>query len=189
MAKIIDNTSLKSFIDNEIYKANMALSNGTIIQDNITYSFLQCFVKLEQFIIDSYKKYAIGYKSNFNFKPKRLVKFQNELAVEKLHSKIESFITINIINYMYLDVFERGIIKNPYSNLFETTMLSDYKKMEAMRNLICHRSEKALKNFYNKCTFGAIITIEDYLTNNNCQNFLYYLTKIKDISESIVNPI
>lgn len=191
---MVDNTPIK----NKIAAAKQKLtniSNPSTLSDwqgIAIFSILDTYVELECFIINSYTNYAIGESSVSGYKPTLKIAFPDKESVEKFHKKINGFVKIDVIEYLYKDVFDNENNKNPFSNLFETQLKSDFSILESIRNIICHKSDSSEKAFFNKCNNGRQINLEDYLFHSNThplKKTFELLTSIEIISESIVTPI
>lgn len=190
---MIDNSLLKNELKLSISKIKATLKTHQPIDvfSEAQFAFFNAFVDLEQFIITAYIGYALGEVSIAGYKPTVKIIFPNEIALRKFHHPIDKFITVKIIKELYNDMFDNTVSKNPFANLFETTLYDDYLKMESVRNVIAHKSQEAYSNFYKKCNGNTHILLTNYLfvKNKTFDVFYKFMQKILDISDSIVNPI
>lgn len=190
---MIDNTLLKNEINLSVSKIKSTLKTHQPqdVYSEALFTFFNAFVDLEQFIISSYIKYALGDSSIAGYTPVVKILFPNEAALRKFHHPIDRFITVKVIKELYNDMFDNATAKNPFTNLFETTFFDDYVKMESVRNVIAHKSQEAYNNFYKRCNGNTHILLTDYLfvKNKTFDMFYNFMQTILDITESIVNPI
>lgn len=189
----VDNTQLKNNVlrDKLVIQEMLKNYTDTDVYPFATFSLFSRFVELEQFIINSYIKYALGEISLSGFKPCVEINFKDEETLRVFHKPIDKFITVKTIKETYTYMFGDGsLIKNPFESLFKINY-GDYERLESIRNVIAHRSQEAYEKFFNKCTSGATCSIDDYLYKYNgaFTNYNKWLKFIVDITDAIITPI
>lgn len=184
----MDNQELLDEINrwNSIFTSDSHLNN-TIYE----LAFFKIFIKFEKFLSVCFENYAIGVPSSFEYCPRRKLIFQDiDHLIGVIKKENSSYIHhFDVIKNISKHVFE----DNPFEIInSDSNHTQDISKMKALRDYIAHESDAA-KNKYIKITLDNRDFVEpcDYLRstkrNTSISYFTYYINKIKDISDFIIN--
>lgn len=155
-------------------------------------AFFKIYIKFERFLSKMFIHYCIGNCSQ-QYIPDRQLEFYDENHLIKFIKNGSSYVDyIKVIRNLSNYIFKCN--KNPFKKFLEdSNNVSEFNRMQALRNYIAHESEESKKKYLTQCLKNKQFIepfeyLSSYRKKNHHTNYSIFINTIKDTAAFIYNP-